>query len=111
MTSLNWQDSGSSVPSLDSARDKLRTSEVGSLSYANPWFAISMGLLGLILGFALHRFFIPETLGAQVPQQPTAQAVVVQPSPTKPLPSVGGGCGCGGGGSCGAALAPNPPTT
>ena len=104
MATLNWQN----VPQAEA----VSATNPFVVSASNPWFAISMGLVGLIIGFALNRFMVPTTLGAQVTAPPPAavQGLVVQPSPTPPpLKAAGGGCGCGGaGGACGAALAPTP---
>ncbi|MEK7137489.1 MAG: hypothetical protein AAB853_04365, partial [Patescibacteria group bacterium] len=92
MSPLHWQDASQGNP------------QTTAMASTNPWFAITMGLLGLIVGFAVHRFFIPETLGAQVTSPPLAQGIVV-PSLTPPSPvAAGGGCGFGGGCGCGAAV-------
>ncbi len=71
MTSLKWQDSPGQSPTHSHAP-----------SGNNPWFAISMGLMGVIVGFGLGNFNgggFSIAAGNPAPQQ-VAQA----PTPTAP---------------------------
>lgn len=69
-----------------------------STGTANPWFAVSIGLIGFILGM----YFLPVLLsGASA--QGTAQLVAPTPETAQIAAApAAGGCGCGGGGKgCG----------
>lgn len=81
MASLNWQSpSQKSSPSVTS-------SPASSLPHGlNPWFAVSVGLMGIIIGFSLGKWRIgdfPLLVGS--PPSQIAQVPGV-PSPTPPPP-------------------------
>lgn len=59
----------------------------------SPWFGISMGLIGLIIGVILV-LVLRSTAQAQGVQANIFDAPAAAPAPM-------GGCGCGGGNGCG----------
>lgn len=95
MTPLHWQDAS------QKGTPEKRISASGpspSSSATNPWFAVSMGLMGLIVGFGIGKWrsgALPIAAGnppaqiAQVPTAPTPPAQAPQPpaptaNPAKP---------------------------
>lgn len=77
MASLNWQQA--SVPSTPSP---------GNPPVSNPWFAVSIGLLGIIIGFSLGKWRIGDfPLLAGSPPSQIAQ-VPTPPPPPSPSPVV-----------------------
>lgn len=81
MTPLNWQES----PQKGSGgSQRSSTSSSGN----NPWFAVSIGLMGLIVGFGMGKWrggSFPVAAGtppAQVAQAPTAPTPQQPPEPT-----------------------------
>lgn len=76
MSPLNWQDASSA---------KAQNSLISSLS--NPWFAISLGLFGFILGYAFANG-IGTGAKAANPGSPTVVQVPSQPTPAAPTAPV-----------------------
>lgn len=109
MPPLNWQDAGSLGP-----RSSAQQSEVGSptpptsttsktsttstnplaVSLSNPWFAVSLGLLGLIVGYGLASFSGSTTRtggGSPVPSVVQAPSAPLAPTPIQaPTPRPAG---------------------
>lgn len=84
MSSLKWQDSPGQSPSHSHAP-----------SGNNPWFAISMGLMGVIMGFALGNFnggcfgiAAGNPTPQKVAQAPTPSAPEAAPQPPATPPTV-----------------------
>lgn len=48
MTQLKWQDSPDEAP--------MQKHSASSASVNNPWFAVTMGLVGVIVGYLIGRF-------------------------------------------------------
>lgn len=77
MAPLNWQDaSRKNAPGRDDAP--------GAPSTSNPWFPIAIGLMGIIIGFAVGSWrsagnFVPGAAPQQAAQAPSA------PVPTAPI--------------------------
>lgn len=85
MTTINWQSASQNGSPCSSAPP---TSSIG-----NPWFAVSIGLIGLIIGFGIGKWRIgsfPVLAGtppgqiAQVPTPPPPQP----PAPSAPVPPI-----------------------
>lgn len=81
---IDWKDS----PSTPASAGK-----------ANPWFAVSLGLIGFILGM----YVLPLLINGASAQ---ATAQVIAPSDNGPVAAApkAGGCGCGGGGGKGCGM-------
>lgn len=82
MTHLQWQDASSKDAS--GAPPPPSTHSTLGASTGNLWFAVSVGLMGLIVGFAIgmaRTGAFPVAIGNP---QPTAQAPIVPPAPTPP---------------------------
>ncbi|MDO8648266.1 MAG: thioredoxin domain-containing protein [Candidatus Peregrinibacteria bacterium] len=81
MATLQWKDSPQESPHLKQPDSKsspaLRRAEGSNplvVSAANPWFGVSLGLLGLIVGFGVARMNTSFTPSVVQPQQPQAVA-------------------------------------
>lgn len=87
MSSLQWEDDAEKPAGRSSPSPSTRS---------NPWFAVSMGLIGIIVGFGLANITgnraTADTIAApsQVAQAPTPTAAAKAPTPTVagPVPAV-----------------------
>jgi protein-disulfide isomerase len=72
MASLNWQDKDSAPKGAHSSLH----------SQSNPWFAVSMGLVGVIVGFGIAQMNVLGKSAEANTVQPIAQAPVAPTAPT-----------------------------
>lgn len=78
MTTIQWQ----------TASSKNASSPNASVPASNPWFAVSIGLLGIIIGFSLGKWRIGDfPLLAGSPQDQVAQVPPTTPPSQPPAPS------------------------
>ena len=83
MTPLNWQESSPKVSSSNARSD--------ASTPVNPWFGATVGLMGIIVGFAVGSWHggslalgVPSPQVAQAPTAPTAPTPAPQPQAPQP---------------------------
>lgn len=97
MNSLKWQPTGqntNSSPSVASAQARTGTGGSNPLvvSSPNPWFAVSMGLVGLIAGYTIANSNLVPGSSSRLPSFAQAPSAPIQPpsqgQPPPPPPAV-----------------------